>query len=95
MHFSDYAAIMCALVLALMAGAESHAALRASVALFLREESGLRDWVRSYELRTVFGPFVYSVLHDLLKRRVIERKETPADGDKRRGYPDVWYRWKP
>lgn len=94
MHWYDYGAVLLAMVLALIAGKESKFALRAAVAVYVRDESKLRDWVRTFELRTVFGPFVYDALRDLVKDKLLERKDTPGDVDVRGPYPNVWYRWK-
>jgi len=92
MHWFDYAAILLALLLALMADMDGRAAMRASVAVYLRVESG---WVRTYELRRIFGPFVYKVLRELVVAGTVERKTAPGNPHLRGGYPDALYRWKP
>jgi len=96
MHVYDYLGILVALVLALIAGKEARAAVRASVAVYLRQQHQHphTDWVRTYDLYKVFGSPVYSALQELLDAGVAERAEAPSDSDVRGPYPNVLYRWK-
>lgn len=105
MSWIDHWAIVAAILLALFANSAADAALRASVALYLRDISAERSpyymsgpgWIRSYELRKIFGPFVYPALRHLHRRNVIERYEEKLSGHKllRDGRASVLYRWKP
>lgn len=105
MHWYDYAAILLALSLALMADMDARSALRASVAVYLRSTAGDASphyvsgtgWVRSYNLRKIFGPFVYTALHNLHNGGAIERFEEKLSEHKivRDGRANVLYRWKP
>lgn len=96
MSWYDYAAIVFALLLALNAESDARAATRASVASYLFVQFTMFEepqWIRGYELRTVFGLSVYRSLKDLHEDGIIERKETPG-GEKRERFEDVLWRWK-
>jgi hypothetical protein len=87
----DYAAIVLALLLALNAESDARAATRAGVAMYLSARH--QDWIRSFDMRTIFGLASYRALRDLHADGVIERKTTPGD-EKRAKIDNVWYRWK-
>lgn len=91
MSWFDYLFVACALLLALFSNNVADAALRASVMMFLRAS---KEWTRTFDLRRVFGPFVYAALKRLHRDGVIERKETLAHDELRGGYASIWYRWK-
>ena len=91
MHWYDHVATLCALILALWADYDAGLSLRASIVTFLRVDGG---WVRTYDLREVFGPSVYKHLHRLADREIVERKVEPGNPHLRSGRPDYWYRWR-
>ena len=55
-----------------------------------------RGWIRSYELRKIFGPFVYPALRRLHDNGVVDRHEefVMAHQVFRDDHPSVLYRWK-
>lgn len=104
MNWIDYGAIVLAMLLALYANSIADAALRAALVVYLRSISNDRSpyymaglgWVRTYELRKIFGPFVYPALRRLYERGMIDRHEESLMGHRilRDNHPSVLYRWK-
>lgn len=97
MHWYDYGGMLLATLMALWADHDARVAYRASIAVFIRDESALQDWIRGYDLRRVFGPSVYQALRYLQDEGVVERKTGIDNVDKlahRGGYPDAWFRWR-
>lgn len=92
MRWYDTWAIFAATVLALWADYDAGRAMRGSILAYLATVQDAR-WVRSVELRQIFGPSVYSHLRALVKTGLLETQTSPG-GPERGQRDDYFYRQK-
>ena len=92
MHWYDYAGMALVGLLAIWADYDAGRALRASLFTYFMSVEGNR-WIRSYELRQVFGPSVYKHLAKLVDIDLLEKRVTQG-GPERGMRPDSSYRRK-